>query len=136
MSRWSIFALALVALMCKDPYDFEPNDPTKPDPPGPPALVAPADGETIWNYAYPQDVIFEWQALSGTSYYQFELYSDSSLSPNNLLSSNPKVLDNTLFITFDHYGHYYWRVRAASRNWNNYTDWSAPFDFFLPNPTQ
>ncbi|MEO0079310.1 MAG: hypothetical protein ABIK44_01355 [candidate division WOR-3 bacterium] len=133
--RWSLLLIG-VLMSCRDPWDFEPNDPTKPDPPGPPVLLYPANGELIFNYAYPQDVNFEWRPVAQANYYQFEVYSDSCLSPESLLFSNPRVLENRLKVRFNHWGGYFWRVRAASRNWNNYTDWSEPFKFILPNPAE
>jgi hypothetical protein len=51
-------SLLLVLLACRDPFSFEPGDPTKPDPPAPPQLVAPADSWRSDDYGYPQDVAF------------------------------------------------------------------------------
>jgi len=131
-----VASLMLGLLACKDPYDFEPGDPTKPDPPAPPQLVAPADSWRSDDYTYPQEVSFEWQPIAGPVFYQFEAYIDSVLYPQQLVYANQKVTSTGLATSFGRYGWYYWRVRAASRNWNNYTDWSPPFRFCLPNPAK
>jgi hypothetical protein len=129
--------LLLAALLaCKDPYDFEPGDPTKPDPPGPPVQVSPADGENTWNYGYPQDVTFSWRGVAGAMFYQLEAYSDSMASQQTLVASNMRVNGTNVTLTFQRWGFYYWRVRAASRSWNDYTDWSRLSQFILPNPSQ
>jgi hypothetical protein len=123
----------LAGLACRDPYDFEPNDPTKPDPPDPPELVQPGDGWLSDSYEYPQSVTFGWYALPGTLFYQMEVYRDSVVNPSARVYNNTRVTLNSVSVGFG-WGVYVWRVRAASRNWNDYTDWSAPFRFTLPNP--
>ncbi|MGQ9708332.1 MAG: hypothetical protein ACUVUR_05600 [bacterium] len=130
------FGLLLVILFgCKEPFSFQPDDPTKPDPPAAPILVRPANGDFIPNYAYPQDVEFEWQRVSGATSYQYECYKDSGLNPVSMVYSNSRVTGNKISVRFSRCGVYYWRVRAASPNWNNYTSWSQVFRFILPDPT-
>jgi hypothetical protein len=128
--------LALAVLVCKDPNSFQPFDPTKPDPPAAPQLVAPGDSWMSEDYAYPQAVAFSWQPVSGASFYQFEVYGEWTIEPRFLVFANQRVTSTSLTTSFSHYGEYCWRVRAASGNWNNYTDWSAPFRFGLPNPAR
>ena len=129
-------SLVLAILACTDPYSFEPGDPTKPDPPAPPQLVAPGDSWRSDDYSYPQEVAFEWHPISGPVFYQFEAYSDVTIDPQHLVYANQRVTSPTLTASFSRYGQYYWCVRAASRNWNDYTDWSTPFQFTLPNPAR
>ena len=129
-------SLLLVLLACRDPFSFEPGDPTKPDPPAPPQLVAPADSWRSDDYGYPQDVAFAWQAIPGTAFYQLEAYIDWTIDPQHLVFADQRVTSTALTASFSRYGRYYWRVRAASRSWNNYTDWSPPFRFMLPNPAR
>ncbi len=128
-----VACLVLAVLACTDPYDFEPGDPTKPNPPAPPQLVHPEDG---WQgeFRYPQDVSFGWQQTSGAQFYQIEVYRDSLLRSQYLFYSNTRVTQTAVTASLPYYGLYFWRVRAASRNWNDYTDWSSPFRFVLPNP--
>jgi len=129
-----VACLVLAVIACTDPYSFEPGDPTKPDPPAPPELVQPANNWQSDLYRYPQEVSFVWQALPGALFYQIEVYRDSLLRSQYLVYSNQRVTQTSLTASFSTYGWYYWRVRAASRDWNNYTAWSEPFRFGLPNP--
>jgi hypothetical protein len=133
--RWLLAATVLLSIMaCKDPYDFEPGDPTKPDPPVPPQLVMPAHRWRSDDYAYPQNVIFAWEAIPGPVFYQLEAYRCTVVVPQHLVYANQRVTSIELTVSFGWYGQYCWRVRAASRNWNDYTNWSEPFRFSLPNP--
>ena len=121
-------------LACRNPYDFQPGDPTKPDPPAAPVLSSPPDRYKGDNYSYPQDVSLEWRAVAGATFYQVEVYSDSLLT--RLYLSEGRVTTTRVVSAFGRYGTYFWHARAASRSWNDYTDWSAPFRFTLPNPTR
>jgi hypothetical protein len=131
-----VACLVLTVLACTDPYSFEPGDPTKPNPPDAPELVQPGNGWQSDLYAYPQGVGFGWQAVSGGQFYQIEVYRDSLLRGQYLVYANERVTQPAATASFSTYGWYYWRVRAASRNWNNYTAWSATFRFGLPNPAK
>lgn len=131
-----VACLALAVLACTDPFSFEPGDPTKPDPPAPPQLVAPGDTWMSDDYNYPQKVAFSWQPISGAGFYQFEAYNDWVIDPLKLVYANQRVTTADLAVSFNRYGKYYWRVRAASKNWNDYTDWTQPFRFGLPNPAK
>jgi hypothetical protein len=135
--KWMSVSVALLCLLaCRDPNSYQPFDPTKPDPPDPPALIRPANGWMSDRYAYPQNVDFAWQAVSGAQFYQLEVYRDSLLRDAYLMYSAARVYQTMTADSLPYYGIYYWRVRAASTNWNNYTDWSSPFHFSLPNPTR
>ena len=127
-----LLAVVILLAACKDPYDFQPGDPTKPNPPAPPVLVSPPDGHEGDNYSYPQTVELEWRVLSGATFYQIEVYTDSALT--RLYASEDRVKTTRATLSFGRYGTYFWHVRAASPAWNNYTDWSAAFRFSLPNP--
>ena len=124
--------MALLSLFaCRDPNSCEPFDPTKPDPPAPPVPACPANGWRSDCYAYPQLVSFRWQAVSGAQFYQLQIHTDSLFpSPHPGL----RVYQASVDWSMQGCGLYYWRVRAASSDWNNYTDWSDPFWFSLPNP--
>jgi hypothetical protein len=128
--------LTLAFLACTDPFSFEPGDPTKPDPPAPPRLTSPPDSWCSDNYGYPQSVTFTWQPIPGPVFYQFEAYDDWTPNQQNLIFENKRVASTTLKTSFYHYGRYCWRVRAASREWNDYTDWSGAFRFALPSPAR
>jgi hypothetical protein len=131
-----VACLVLTVFACTDPFSFEPGDPTKPNPPAAPDPVQPDDDWQSDLYGYPQEVSFGWQQVSGAQFYQIEVYRDSLLRLQYLAYSNERVTQPSLTASFSTYGWYYWRVRAASRSWNNYTAWSAPFRFGLPNPAR
>jgi hypothetical protein len=133
MQRSPVLCLILAALACKDPYDFEPGDPTKPNPP---ELAAPLDGWMSDSYIHPQEVSFVFRSVPGASFYQLEVYRDSLLRSQYLFYSNPRLTQTSVATSLPYYGLCFWRVRAASRNWNNYTAWSTPFRFSLPNPAR
>jgi len=96
--------------------------------------TVPSNGKFIKNWAYPQDVTFRWQPVSGTQFYQVEAYTDSILIPDNMCHFEDKIPSNEASITFHHYGTYWWHVRSYSPNWKWYTDWSELYSFILPNP--
>jgi hypothetical protein len=129
MKWWSASVALFCLLACKDPNSFQPFDPTKPDPPAPPALTYPADGWMSDDYHYPQDVNLVWQPVSGAEFYGIEVYADSLLRFPGY--ENRRVTQTSLTVSFGQ-GWHYWRVRAASRTWNDYTDWSSTFRFQLP----
>jgi len=127
---------ALLCLSCKNPFGYEPDDPTKTDPPAPPVQTEPEDGKLIRNYAYPQDVVMKWQPVTGASYYQVEVYRDSTARAENLYRMVDNIRSTQTSVTFGRYGWYCWRVRAYSPNWKWYTDWSPLHEFILPNPVR
>ena len=130
--KWAFRSLVLLCfLACRDPNSYQPFDPTKPDPPGPPVLTSPANGWLSKDFAYPQKVDFAWQPVPGAQFYEMQCNTDS-LFP--IAYPGPHIYQTSLAESVQSYGLYYWRVRAAGSNWNNYTDWSVPFHFALPNP--
>ena len=130
--KWWLVPVALLSLLaCRDQNSYLPFDPTKPEPPAPPVLVHPAYGWMCDDYRYPQNVSFGWQAVPGAQFYEMQV-NDDSLFPG----TRPfwRVYQTSAVYSFQTYGVRYWRIRAASNGWNNYTDWSSPFRFSLPNP--
>ncbi len=136
MKWWLVPVAVLCLLACRDPNSYQPFDPTNPDPPDPPVLIYPASGWVSGDFAYPQDVNLKWNEVFGAQFYQVEVYRDSLLRSQYLFYSDPRATHTLVTATLPYYGLYFWRVRAASRNWNNYTDWSAVFHFALPNPAR
>jgi len=124
--------VALLGLFaCRDPNSYQPFDPTKSDPPAPPVLVHPANGWMSDDYRYPQDVSFGWQAVPGAQFYEMQVGDDSLFLGTQLFW---RVYQTSVVYSFQTFGLRYWRVRAASSDWNNYTGWADPFWFSLPNP--
>jgi hypothetical protein len=131
MKRRAACAVLLCLLACRDPNSYQPFDPTNPDPPAPPVLTYPANGWMSDDYAYPQNVSFAWKAVPGSQFYELQIQTDSLFpSPHPGL----RVYQTSLVYSLQRFGLYYWRVRAVSNDWNNYTDWSDPLHFTLPNP--
>ena len=124
----------LCLLACRNPNSYQPFDPTMPDPPGPPVLVQPVNGWKSGDYAYPQDVKLGWQRVTGAQFYEIQFSWDSLFQ--SAADTTRKVYLESLTVSMQSYGRYYWRVRAASHYWNNYTDWSLPFHFELANPAR
>jgi hypothetical protein len=133
MKWWFVPVAVLSLLACRDPYSYQPFDPTKPDPPAPPVLSSPANGWVSDCYAYPQKVSFAWQAVLGAQFYEFQVTYDS-LFQSIYIPIGPHIYQTWVAESIRLHGRYYWRVRAASSDWNNYTEWSLPFRFALPNP--
>ena len=131
MKWWFGSVVLLCFLACRDPNSYQPFDPTKPDPPAPSELTYPANGWISDDYAYPQNVSFGWQAVPGAQFYEMQIQTDS-LFPGT--DPGLRVYETSVDYSLQTFGLYYWRVRAASRSWNDYTDWSSPFHFSLPNP--
>ena len=133
MKLWFVPGALLILLACRDPDSYQPFDPTKSNPPVPPVLVHPANGWMSDDYAYPQNVSFTWQAVPGAQSYEMQV-NDDSLFP----ATRPfwRVYQTSVVYSFQTCGVRYWRVRAVSNNWNNYTDWSSTFHFALPNPAR
>lgn len=132
--KWLFASAALLCLLaCRDPNSYQPFDPTKPDPPAPPVLSYPANGWMSGEYAYPQNVSFAWQAVPGAQFYELQYHTDS-LFP--IAGPGLHVYQTSVDYSLQTFGLYYWRVRAVSSDWNDYTDWSSPFHFTLPNPGQ
>jgi hypothetical protein len=131
MKWWFLSVAYLGMLACRDPNSYQPFDPTKPDPPAPPVLTYPANGWMSDDYAYPQNVSFAWQAVPGSQFYEMQV-NDDSLYPG----TRPfwRVYQTSVTYPMGGFGLYYWRVRAVSSDWNNYTGWSLPSHFTLPNP--
>ncbi|HTW91003.1 MAG TPA: hypothetical protein VMH22_04775 [bacterium] len=125
----------LCLLACRDPNSYQPTNPTKSDPPPPPVLSDPVNGWVSNDTCYPQAVGFGWQAVHGAQFYEIQVSIwDSLFTLHHIVYSNPRIYETGVTASDSTYGGYYWRVRAASSNWNNYTNWSDPFHFSLPNP--
>jgi hypothetical protein len=132
--KWWVASVALLGMLaCRDPYSYQPSDPTRPDPPAPPVLICPANGWVSGDFTYPQEVSLSWEAVPGAQFYEFQVTHDS-LFQSIYIPLGPHIYETSVAESIRLFGLYYWRVRAASRNWNNYTDWSLPFRFTLPNP--
>ena len=131
MKYLTLLLLVFTVFAC-DESGFGYEDPNLPDPPAPPVTTYPRDGQQL-NYAYPDTVTLEWNAVSQASTYDVTVYSDSNLTT---VHAQAEDLSGTMFhVVFARWGIFYWRVRAKSTLWKGgYTDWSPTVSFIKPNP--
>lgn len=125
-----IIILAVIAVIrCKDPEEFEPDDPYR-ETPAPPQLIAPLP-DTFFPCGQRHAVTFDWTDVSGATVYQHE----SDTLPDFSTAVTLQVNNPPATFTFYRYHHrttYYWRVRAGSALWiDPYTDWSDTRTFDL-----
>ena len=128
-----LIAAVLVGNGCKDPDEYDPEEPQFP-PPGPPQLILPYPDTNLCSGSPFQNVFFDWNTVSGAEIY--EIQTDSTLSWST--AEITRVSNPPTFIRLYRYaGTAPWhaRIRAGSVNWTNYTDWSDTRRFFLrPDP--
>ncbi|MGB7054064.1 MAG: hypothetical protein WBE28_01930 [bacterium] len=133
---FSIFLLITVVLIshgCKDPDEYNPEEPLLP-PPGPPELLLPYPDTNLCHGSPHVAVFFDWTTVSGAEIY--EIQTDSTLSWSTAeitrVSSPPTYIGLYRYVEN---APWYARIRAGSSNWTNYTAWSQPRRFFLrPDP--
>ena len=123
----------LIGYGCKDPDEYDPEEPQYP-PPGPPQLILPYPDTNLCSGSPFQNVFFDWSTVSGAEIYEIQTDSTLSWSTAEITrATNPP----TYIGLYRYSGNAPWyaRIRAASSNWTNYTDWSESRRFFLrPDP--
>lgn len=128
-----LIAAVLIGYGCKDPDEYNPEEPQFP-PPGPPQLIFPYPDTNLCFGSPFQNVFFDWNTISGAEIY--EIQTDSTLSWST--AEITRVTNPPTFIMLYRYAGtapWYARIRAGSSNWTNYTDWSDTRRFFLrPDP--
>lgn len=132
-----IFAAMLlfmsVNVHCRDPYEFEPIFDSLTPPPGAPALLHPCNDTVYRTYTYPNDIIFEWSYIDGAQLYMLDISKDSMFEDSVTSEFNTTVSCCTIAVDpplpLDKKRIRYWRVRAYSRLWWWYTDWSEVWHF-------
>ncbi|OGC42103.1 hypothetical protein A2Y85_03890 [candidate division WOR-3 bacterium RBG_13_43_14] len=122
-SSMIMLALFIVfAPSCRDPHEYEPPFDSLGPPPEAALLIAPANNAAFlydcWN-PYPNDIEMIWTAIPGTQYYELKIDDNPELP-----GKAERVEDTTFIFVVSANGKYYWQVRAYSRNWTWYTDWS------------
>jgi hypothetical protein len=110
---------------CKDPEEYDPQEPKLP-PPNPPALMLPLYDTVICE----GPVLFDWAVPSGSEIFQIQADTLSSYSTAEIF-----LVDlPTAYIPLPYYHGrttYWARIRAGSSGWTNYTAWSETRRFFL-----
>ena len=117
---------------CKEPSEFEPDDPYT-DPPDPPVFVLPLPDTTLNGYFVP--VIFDWTDVAGAENYEIQFDTNTTFPTDSIHQVNAPPTT----ISFRRYGTvtiYCYRIRALSSSWQDgHTVWSATRRFYLrPDP--
>ncbi len=127
--------LTVLALTCKDPTGYDPDDPYVPAP-DPPTIVYPvADTSFNASIGVPIMVLFDWTAVSGAEAY--EIQHDTALAfPNDtsdVVQAAPAYL---AFYRYTYITTSYYRIRALSASWEEgHTEWSETRKFYIkPDP--
>ncbi len=124
----SIIAVSTV-VRCKDPEEFEPDDPYRETPP-PPQLIAPLP-DTFFPCEATRAVTFDWTEVSGANVYEHasDTLADFSTAKTEVVNDPPATFS---FFRYHFRTTYYWRVRAGSALWiDPYTEWSDVRTFDL-----
>lgn len=134
IDKFFFFLLFMVIIIygCKDPEEYNPEEPLLP-PPAPPEILLPYADTNLCG-APNQNVYFDWTIVSGAEIYEIQI--DSTLSWNT--AEITRVSHPPTYIGLYRYAEtaqYYAHIRAGSSLWTNYTAWSEPRRFFLrPEP--
>jgi hypothetical protein len=128
-----LIAGVLISHGCKDPDEYNPEEPLLPPPP-PPELLLPHPDTNLCSASSFQNVFFDWNTASGAQIY--EIQTDSTLSWRT--AEITRIDHPPAYILLYRYAGtapWYARIRAGSSNWTNYTAWSETRRFFLrPDP--
>lgn len=124
-----LFAILVISMQCKNPFDQGPGDDDLLPPPGPPALISPANKSTIYD-PWPMAIQLEWSAVEGAEVYEVEVASDSTFTGAKPVSAATPGYTYTIA----HDDTSYWRVRAYSTKWEWYTEWSEVWKFISYSP--
>ncbi len=126
-----VFFLTVVG--CKDPDEYDPNQPLDP-PPSPPTILFPIADTNLCSASALQSVFFDWNTVGGTEVYQLQVDSILSFETAELLQFSYPPTYVQVYRYADK-ATYYARMRAGSTRWTNYTDWSEVRRFYLrPDP--
>ncbi|UCG30777.1 MAG: hypothetical protein JSV53_02575 [candidate division WOR-3 bacterium] len=131
------FTLAFVVLLasagCKDPDEYDPNEPLDP-PPAPPTLLYPLPDTNLCSSSPFPLVFFDWNTVGGAEIYQLQTDSLITFETAELLQYSYPPTYVQLY-RYEDRATYYARIRAGSTRWTNYTEWSEVRRFYLrPDP--
>jgi len=119
-----------VLIACKDPEEFEPDDPYDEEAPAPPVIIRPLPG-AVFACGNSKTVFFDWTAVQGGQQYEIQIDTSANFSTDSVYSAdNPPTMIN--LIRYGARTTYYCRIRAGSVYWRTlYTDWSDVRIFYL-----
>jgi len=134
----TILAILFVSIMvvangCKDPDEYNPEEPQYP-PPEPPELILPYADTNLCYGSRHVPVFFDWATVSGAEIYEIQTDSTLSWSTAEITRTSHPPITIGLY-RYASTATWYARIRAGSTDWTNYTDWSQPRRFYLkPDP--
>jgi hypothetical protein len=121
--------LAIVTT-CKNPDEFEPDNPYDQEAPAPPVILRPVAG-TVFPCQNSKTILFDWTHVSGAQEYEIQIDTSASFSTDSIYGANNPPTTITL-IRYTARTTYYCRIRAGSAYWRTlYTDWSDVRVFYL-----
>ncbi len=112
---------------CKNPNEYKPPFDSLSPPPSAPQLISPKN-DTVMYYQtpHPHDVTLKWSVVDDAQYYLLQIANDSTtLSDVDEIN----VETDSCIYTVTRNSFYFWRVRAYSRKWTWYTEWSETRHF-------
>lgn len=120
--------IGISVLACRDPDDFQPDDPYTEAPP-PPDLIYPLPDTTVNGTVV--SVYFSWNAVTRAESYEIQ-YDTSLTWPSEWRQT---ATASPWYITVRRYAFttvYYYRIRALSASWlEGHTEWSQTRKFFV-----
>ena len=120
------FAVLLITTSaCKDPEEYNPQDPQIP-PPDSPVLILPLTDTVICE----GPILLDWTIPTGSQIYQIQTDTLYTFSTAEIVSANTPPF-YTYLTYYPRRTAYYARVRAGSSHWIDYTAWSEIRRFYL-----
>lgn len=118
--------IGILTTTCRDPEDFEPDDPYS-EPPPPPDIIYPL-ADTIFNGTV-VNVFFSWTTVDDAESYEIQYDTSSTWCSDwqQIATSSPWYISvrRYEFTTI-----YFYRIRALSALWESgYTEWSETRTF-------
>ncbi len=98
--------------------------------PEPPHFIYPPNDTNLFFDTLPAELTLEWTVVQDEQFYDVKLLIDTF--PYYVTT----VQNNSCIIILDTTGTYYWQVRAGSKYWEYYTEWSALWRFSVTTSVQ
>ncbi len=113
---------------CKDPHEYKPHFDSLCPPPNPPQLISPRNDTSFWYETnFPHNIVLRWNSVEDAENYELQIVrGDTTLFQHTEVI---QVEETDLVYTITGNGIYYWHVRAYSRKWTWYTNWSETWHF-------
>ncbi|UCC11986.1 MAG: hypothetical protein JSW02_00185 [candidate division WOR-3 bacterium] len=123
-----IVLISISILACRDPQDFQPDDPYT-EAPAPPDFIYPLPDTTVNGTVV--SVYFSWNAVARAESYEIQ-YDTSLTWPSDWRQT---ATASPCYISVRRYAYttvYYCRIRALSASWlEGHTEWSQTRKFFV-----